>query len=117
MQEAKPRHIKTYQTSEGKVPYAIWFEEIEDKNLQNAVISRIERVKNGNFGDCASIGEGVQELKFKAFGVRIYFAEVADYIVLLLCSGDKASQTRDIKKAKEYWGEFKSRAGVADENE
>ena len=39
-----------------------------------------------------------------------YFTELSGNIVLLLCSGDKTSQTRDIKKAKKYLVELKSRA-------
>lgn len=117
MQEAKPRQIKTYKTKNGKVPYDIWFAEINDKTLQNAIIGRLERVGKGDFGECASVGEGVKELKFRAYGIRIYFAEIAGYVVLLLCSGDKANQTRDLKKAKDYLREFKSRVEEADENE
>ena len=35
-------------------------------------------------------------------GYRVYFGEVDNTIVLLLCGGDKASQTRDIARAKTY---------------
>ena len=31
-------------------------------------------------------------------------------IVVLLCSGSKKTQRRDIQKAKEYWEELRSRA-------
>ena len=109
MQEAKPRRVIIYQTPDGKLPYDFWFAEIKDKARQEAIDARIERVKKGDLGEWASVGEGVKELKFRTFGIRIYFAEVAGYIVLLLCAGDKSSQTRDIKIAKEYWREFNSR--------
>ncbi len=33
----------------------------------------------------------------------VYFGESANDLVILLCSGDKDSQERDIEKAKEYW--------------
>ena len=39
-------------------------------------------------------------------GYRIYFAEIDGIIILLLCGGDKNTQSRDIKKAKQYWQEF-----------
>ena len=117
MQEARPRRIKIYKTQSGKVPFDVWFAEIQDKAVQDAIIGRLERVKKGNFGECVSVGEGIKELKFKAFGIRIYFAEIGGYIVLLLCAGDKTSQTKDIKKAKKYWREFNSRVEEADENE
>jgi putative addiction module killer protein len=41
--------------------------------------------------------------------IRIYFAEIAEIIVLLLCAGDKSSQAKDIAKAQEYWNEYCSR--------
>ena len=40
-------------------------------------------------------------------GYRIYFGEVDQTIVLLLCGGDKSSQARDIELAKVYWREYK----------
>jgi putative addiction module killer protein len=30
-------------------------------------------------------------------------------IVLLLCGGDKSTQTQDIRKAKEYWQDYGKR--------
>jgi putative addiction module killer protein len=38
-------------------------------------------------------------------GYRVYFGEEGDNIVLLLCGGDKSSQTQDIEAAKAYWKE------------
>jgi putative addiction module killer protein len=40
----------------------------------------------------------------------VYFGEDAGNIVIILCGGDKASQSRDIETAKDYWKEYKSRA-------
>jgi len=39
---------------------------------------------------------------FFGSGYRVYFAFDGKNIVILLCGRDKGSQTRDIKKAKEY---------------
>lgn len=33
-------------------------------------------------------------------GYRVYVAQHGDVLVVVLCGGDKASQARDIKKAK-----------------
>ena len=107
--EVKPKQIVYYKTPDEKVPYVTWYNDIRDVNLKKAVYKRLERVGNGNYGDCDSVGEGVLELRFHAFGVRIYFAEVEEIIVLLLCAGDKSSQTKDIAKAKEYWSEYRCR--------
>jgi putative addiction module killer protein len=40
-------------------------------------------------------------------GYRIYFGEIDNTIVLLLCGGDKSSQAQDIERAKTYWLEYK----------
>jgi putative addiction module killer protein len=42
-------------------------------------------------------------------GYRIYFAEMGDVIVILLCGGDKGSQKKDIKIAKQYWLELQEK--------
>jgi len=36
----------------------------------------------------------------------VYFGEVKNEIILLLVGGDKSSQDRDIKKAKDYWRDY-----------
>lgn len=63
-----------------------------------------------NYGDCKSLGDGVLELRFH-FGIRVYFAEIENTVVLLLSGGDKSSQFRDISKAKDYFSDYKSRCG------
>jgi putative addiction module killer protein len=42
-------------------------------------------------------------------GYRVYFGEEAGNIVVILCGGDKNSQSRDIENAKVYWKEYKHR--------
>ena len=42
-------------------------------------------------------------------GYRLYYAQYGQAIVLLLCGGDKATQSADIKRAKDYWSDWKRR--------
>ena len=44
-------------------------------------------------------------------GYRIYFSEINNVVVLLLNSGDKKSQSKDIKKAKEYINTWRKNNG------
>ena len=104
--EVRPKQVVYYRTPDEKTPYVTWYNNIRDVRLKKAVDKRLKRVENGNYGDCESVGEEVLELRFHVFGVRIYFTEIEEIIVLLLCAGDKSSQTKDIAKAKEYWTEY-----------
>ena len=64
----------------------------------------------GNFGDVEPVGEGVLELRIDwGAGYRVYFARIGQVIVLLLCGGDKRTQQKDIKHAKEYFADYKKR--------
>jgi putative addiction module killer protein len=61
-------------------------------------------------GDNRTVGEGVRELKVGyGPGYRIYFAQEGDRIILLLLGGEKSTQDKDIKAAKEYWNDHKRR--------
>lgn len=100
--------IQYYRAPNGKQPFTEWFESIRDKNTQNRIDKRLERLEDGNFGDCQPVGGGVFELRLHfGPGYRIYFGQISNSFVLLLCGGDKASQARDIELAKTYWREYK----------
>jgi putative addiction module killer protein len=65
-------------------------------------------VRLGNFSDGKSVGGGIFELRIDAGpGFRIYFGQRGSEVIMLLCGGDKSTQAKDIKKAREYWAHFK----------
>ena len=108
MRHVRPRSLQIYRTPNDRRPFAEWLESIQDLRTQDRIDRRLERLANGNFGDCQSIGGGVSELWIHfGPGYRVYFGELDDTIVLLLCGGDKASQDRDIRRAKTYWVQYK----------
>ena len=105
--EPKFRRLKTYIRPNGKAPFEEWVTNIQDKILVAKVLTRIDRLRIGNFGDCKSVGNGVFELRLHfGSGYRIYFGVVGSDVILLLLAGDKSSQKKDIEKAKLYWKEF-----------
>lgn len=107
MPEVQPKEIQSYFTPEGKVPFDEWLNSFKDANTQAKIVSRLNRVKTGNLGDYRSVGEGVCEFRIDCGpGFRIYFGQVGNTIVLLLCGGDKSTQNRDIRQAKEYWADY-----------
>ena len=61
----------------------------------------------GNLGDHKSVGEGVWEARVMfGPGYRIYFGKEGLSVILLLLGGDKSSQARDIRKARQLWKEY-----------
>ncbi|RKU05466.1 addiction module killer protein [Candidatus Poribacteria bacterium] len=108
MRNTLPQELHFYQTPSGSVPFFEWFHELQDQRTQTRIQKRLQHLKNGNFGDCQSVGDGVYELRLHfGPGYCIYFGRIDNTIVLLLCGGDKSSQTRDIQRAKTYWLEHK----------
>ncbi len=102
--------ILIYVTRNGKSPFQTWLENLKDKKGRSLIKTRIDRIEDGNFGDCKSLSEGILELRVKfGPGYRIYFGKENEQIILLLCGGDKSSQKDDIIKAKRYWQDYKER--------
>lgn len=102
--------IELYETATGKRPFEIWIKEIKEIHTRAKILTRLDRLKFGNFGDCKTLQEGVCELRIHyGPGIRIYYGKIGNKVILLLCSGDKGSQDRDIAKAKEYLKDYQSR--------
>lgn len=85
-----------------------WVRELRDARAVARINARLRQVSLGNLGDVAPVGEGVSEMRiFYGPGYRLYFIKDGRTVIVLLCGGDKASQDRDIKRAKELakeWG-------------
>lgn len=83
-----------------------WIDGLKDRTIRNKVLSRLDRVSNGNFGDFKTIDGDLFELRFFfGAGLRIYFTIQGDCVVLLLTGGDKSTQRRDIEKARDLLNE------------
>lgn len=79
-----------------------WLENLPDIRAREAIAKRIVRMQSGLLGDVEPVGEGVSELRVHhGPGYRLYFVRRGKILFLLLWGGDKATQERDIKKAKE----------------
>ena len=64
----------------------------------------------GNFGNHKSCRDGVWELRIDVGpGYRVYYAVAGSQVVLLLCGGDKRTQSADISRACEYWQDWQMR--------
>ena len=110
--ESQPKKIREYTRSDGSRPFTQWLDGLRDRVAQDKIAARLKRVTLGNLGNYRSVGEGVCELKIDyGAGYRVYFGQVGSAVVLLLCGGDKSTQDRDIKLAKEYWRDYAKREG------
>jgi putative addiction module killer protein len=68
-------------------------------------MTRIRRLSLRNPGDVKPVGEGVLAMRIDyGPGYRVYFVRRGLEIVLLLCGGDKRTQSRDITHAIELAG-------------
>ena len=93
---------------DGKDFYGEWLEGLRDISGRTAIVRRVERVEEGNFGDHRPAGCGVWELRV-AFGpgYRVYYGEDGPILVMLICGGDKKSQRKDIRLARRLWQNYR----------
>jgi putative addiction module killer protein len=85
-----------------------WLSTLADREAVRRIAQRIARVRNGLFGDVKPVGEGVSELRVDyGPGYRIYLVRRGQQVVVLLCGGDKRSQSRDIRTAIAMAAELK----------
>lgn len=82
-----------------------WLNRLRDANAYARIVQRIRRLERGNPGDVKSVGGGLHELRIDhGPGYRVYFVYEGSAVVILLCGGDKGTQDRDIKWARELAG-------------
>ena len=84
--------------------YVDWLKTLPDRVAKLAILRRVDRVMNGNFGDHKFCRDGVSELRIDiGAGYRVYYAIAGKQFVLLLCGGDKRTQDADIDRACSNW--------------
>lgn len=82
--------------------YRRWERNLKDQRARAAIAARLFRLENGLPGDVVSVGDGISELRIHyGPGYRIYFKQRGQEIVILLCGGNKSTQDRDIREAKQ----------------
>lgn len=102
--------LRQYETANGKHPFAEWLWSLSDRNVAARVQTRLDRLRLGNFGDARSLGKGLSELRIDVGpGYRVYFLLEGKTTVVLLCGGDKTTQQKDIRRAREYLADYRGR--------
>ena len=103
--------VEHFLRPDGRDPFERWLDRIKDRRALIAIERRIARIeRDGYFGDHKYLRDGVSELRInEGAGYRVYYAQVNDVVVLLLCGGDKSTQEADITRAVSNWEEFQQR--------
>jgi len=88
-----------------------WRDSLGDGKAKAAIARRIDRLAAGNPGYVKVLGDGVSEMRIDyAPGYRLYVMRRGAMLIVLLCGGDKSTQTRDVARAKRIarsWSEEK----------
>ena len=102
-----------YLDQAGKDVFQSWLDKLKDRQARIAIQRRIDRLADGNLGDCKFCRDEVWELRADTGpGYRVYYARSGATVVLLLCGGDKRSQASDINSAVKHWRAYQLRSGA-----
>ncbi len=98
--------VKECLSADGRSCFREWLNGL-DTRVKARIQARVFRFEMSNLGDHKSVGGGVWEARVMCGpGYRIYFGQEGLSIILLLLGGDKSSQARDIRKARQLWQEY-----------
>jgi len=102
--------IRHYLTGNDKDVFMQWRGRLRDTKAKIVVDRRINRMELGNFGDHKFCRDGVWEARIDVGqGYRIYYAVAGVRLILLLCGGNKGTQSSDIDRACECWLDWQRR--------
>lgn len=89
--------------------FAKWLAKLKDRKATAKILVRIESLRQGNTGDSKPLGSGLHELRIHfGPGYRIYYTRKSGLLILLLCGGDKSSQSKDIFHARRILSELRA---------
>lgn len=102
MRAYRERVIDVRQTG----AFRAWWHGLRDRLAQRRIADRIARIQGGLLGD-VKVFDGLMEFRGDhGPGYRLYAVRRGEVLIILLCGGDKSSQKRDIRKAREMAAEL-----------
>ena len=79
-----------------------WLRGLRDRDAKARIEVRIRHLSLGNPGQFRTFKQSINELKIDyGPGYRVYYTFKGKTLILLLCGGDKSSQSKDIRLATE----------------
>lgn len=107
--ECEPVALLEYQDRHGRHVLSQWRASI-DPGADARIVRALARMAAGNPGDAKALGGGLYERRLDfGPGYRLYFARVADRVVVILGGGTKRTQARDIATARRRWADYQVR--------
>jgi putative addiction module killer protein len=94
--------IRYWANESGKSPIEKWIHKLTEEQamLVTKQLRMLEELGNElQLPHSRSLGKGLFELRERRFGYRLYYCFQEDKLIILLVTGDKTSQDRDIKTA------------------
>jgi putative addiction module killer protein len=88
---------------------AKWLSKLKDRKAMAKLLVRVESLKQGNTGDSKSLGTGLHEIRVHyGPGYRIYYTRKSGLVILLVCGGDKSSQSKDRANARRIMAQLRA---------
>ena len=100
MRESFEVCVEYYVDEKGRWPFIDWVESLDPTEAE-VIAFAVRKRRDGNTGNFKPVGNGVHELRAKAF--RIYYGVRGDTLIILLGGGTKRRQQADIDVAKTRW--------------
>jgi putative addiction module killer protein len=102
------RRGRALRRADGVVPFDRWMAKLRDARAKARIPVQLDRLRVGFPGDWKTVGGGVFELRIReGKGYRLYFAREGATVVVLLCAGEKSTQSGDIERAWSYCREHR----------
>jgi putative addiction module killer protein len=109
-QQQKPAwNIKYWCNNKNESTVEKWLDSLTQEQLKSVAVEMKLLELCGNklrLPHSSSLKKGLFELRERKFGYRIYYAFLPNKIILMLQAGDKKSQNRDIKIARQHLDEL-----------
>lgn len=103
--------LQKYILPSGRIPFDEWLASLA-MPTRVRVYANLARIEAGNLGNVCALANADGVMKLRMFfgpGYRAYLGRDGNTLVILLCGGDKKTQTRDIARAITLWQEYKTR--------
>ena len=104
------KQIIHYYTITGECPYNDWFNSL-DKSIQLRVDKRVEKLRQGIYGDHHWLQKSeLSELRMDfGKGYRIYYYDIDNTIILFVGGSEKKDQKKVIEQCNDYFKDFLER--------